>query len=160
MSTTYPTVNLNTAGRLDIICRRNDSFQLVLEFNSTIPTSGWKMDVVTKSGGTVVKNVTGYDLSKIITGSYGTLAVISEISLKVLPKPPSIKTLVIHNAQLKKSLEYLGISLSSSSDVSGGVFYPEYFSDQFFLNDLTNKGPITAIRIEGATSSIEKRLEN
>ena len=57
-------------------------------------------------------------------------------------------------------MEYLGISLSSSSDVSGGVFYPEYFSNQFFLNDLTNKGPITAIRIEGATSSIEKRLEN
>ena len=54
MSTTYPTVNLNTAGRLDIICRRNDSFQLVLEFNATIPTSGWKMDVVTKSGGTVI----------------------------------------------------------------------------------------------------------
>ena len=57
-------------------------------------------------------------------------------------------------------MEYLGISLSSSSDVSGGVFYPEYFSNQFFLYDLTNKGPITAIRIEGATSSIEKRLEN
>ena len=115
---------------------------------------------IVKSGGTVVKNVTGYDLSKIITGSFGTLAVISEISLKVLPKPPSIKTLIIHNAQLKKSLEYLAISLSSSSDVSGGVFYPEYFRNQFSLNDLTNKGPITAIRVEGATSSIEKRLEN
>ena len=102
--------------------------------------------------------MTGYDLSKIITGSYGTLAIISEISIKVLPKPSSIKTLIIHNAQLKKSLEYLNVSLSSSADVSGGVFYPEYFKDQFSLNDLTNKGPITAIRVEGVSSSIDKRV--
>ncbi len=115
---------------------------------------------IVKSGGTVVKNVTGYDLSKIITGSYGTLAIISEISIKVLPKPSSIKTLIIHNAQLKKSLDYLNISLSSPADVSGGVFYPEYFKDQFSLNDLTNKGPITAIRVEGVSSSIDKRLNS
>ena len=115
---------------------------------------------IIKSGGTVVKNVTGYDLSKIITGSYGTLAIISEISIKVLPKPTSTKTLIIHNAQLKKSLDYLNISLSSTADVSGGVFYPENFKDQFMLNDLTNKGPITAIRIEGVSSSIDKRINS
>ena len=115
---------------------------------------------IIKSGGTVVKNVTGYDLSKIITGSYGTLAIISEISIKVLPKPTSTKTLIIHNAQLKKSLDYLNISLSSTADVSGGVFYPENFKDQFMLNDLTNKGPITAIRVEGVSSSIDKRINS
>ncbi len=115
---------------------------------------------IIKSGGTVVKNVTGYDLSKILTGSFGTLAVISEISVKVLPKPPSMKSLIIHNAQLKKSLEYLNISLSSTSDVSGAVFYPEYFKNQFTLNDLVNKGPITAIRVEGVSSSIDDRVQN
>ena len=115
---------------------------------------------IIKSGGTVVKNVTGYDLSKILTGSFGTLAVISEISVKVLPKPPSTKSLIIHNAHLKKSLEYLNISLSSTSDVSGAVFYPEYFKNQFTLNDLVNKGPITAIRVEGVSSSIDDRLQN
>ena len=113
-----------------------------------------------KSGGTVVKNVTGYDLSKIITGSFGTLAILTEISIKVLPKPPSLKPLIIHNAQLKKSLEYLSLSLSSSSDVSGAIFYPEYFKNIFTLNDLINKGPITAIRIEGVTSSIQDRQNN
>mgnify|MGYP001179905805 CR=1 FL=1 len=113
-----------------------------------------------KSGGTVVKNVTGYDLSKIITGSYGTLGVISEISIKVLPKPPSVKSLIIHNAQLKKSLDYINISLSSSSDVSGAVFYPEYFNEKFKLNDLVNKGPLTALRIEGVSSSIDDRIQN
>ena len=114
---------------------------------------------IIKSGGTVVKNVTGYDLSKIITGSYGTLAVISEISIKVLPKPPSIKSLIIHNAQLKKSLDYLNIALSSSSDISGAVFYPEYFNEKFKLNDLVNKGPLTALRVEGVSSSIDDRVQ-
>ncbi len=113
---------------------------------------------IIKSGGTVVKNVTGYDLSKIVTGSYGTLAIISELSLKVLPKPPSTKTLIIHSAQLKKAIEYMSTGLSSSVDVSGAVFYPEYFKDKFSLNDLTNKGPITALRIEGVNSSIEDRI--
>ena len=114
---------------------------------------------VIKSGGTVVKNVTGYDLSKILSGSFGTLAVLSEITIKVLPKPESNKTLFINNPHLKKGLDYLNISLSSSSDPSGAVFYPENFRSFFTFNDLTFSGPITAIRIEGSTSSIDHRIK-
>jgi glycolate oxidase FAD binding subunit len=114
---------------------------------------------IIKSGGTVVKNVTGYDLSKIIAGSYGTLVVLTEISIKVLPKPPSNKTIVIENPHLRKALEYLNLALSSSSDPSGGAFYPEYFKNYFTFNDLTTQGPITAIRIEGTNDSIDYRIK-
>jgi glycolate oxidase FAD binding subunit len=113
---------------------------------------------IIKSGGTVVKNVTGYDLSKIITGSFGTLSVFTEISIKVLPKSDLTKTLVIENPHLKKGLEYLNIALGSSTDPSGGVFYPEYFRSQFIFNDLTTEGPITAIRIEGSKLSVDERI--
>ena len=52
---------------------------------------------IIKSGGVVVKNVTGYDLSKLICGSFGTLVALTEITFKVLPAPDEGKTLVIHN---------------------------------------------------------------
>ena len=114
---------------------------------------------IIKSGGTVVKNVTGYDLSKILSGSFGTLTVLTEISIKVLPKPSSNKTLIIDNPHLKKALEFLNLSLSSSCDPSGGVFYPEYFKNHFTFNDLTTEGPITAIRIEGPNQSVDYRIK-
>ncbi len=115
---------------------------------------------IIKSGGTVVKNVTGYDLCKILSGSFGTLTVLTEISIKVLPKPQSSKTLVINNPHLLKALNYLNSALSSSSDPSGGIFYPEYFSSHFTFNDLTYEGPLTGIRIEGAIESIDHRINN
>ena len=93
-----------------------------------------------KSGGTVVKNVTGYDLSKLVSGSFGTLTILTEISIKVLPKPETSKTLIIKNPHLKKALSYLGQALSSSTDPSGGVFYPDYYGKNFILNDLTHEG--------------------
>jgi len=113
---------------------------------------------VIKSGGTVVKNVTGYDLCKLISGSYGTLTVLTELSIKVLPKSERSKTLIINNPHLKKAMEYLGTALSSSTDPSGGVFYPERFENNFVFNDLTHKGALTAIRIEGPTNSVDQRI--
>ena len=54
---------------------------------------------------------------------------------------------------------YLGQALSSSTDPSGGVFYPDYFGKNFILNDLTHEGGLTAIRIEGPSNSVDQRLE-
>ena len=113
---------------------------------------------IIKSGGTVVKNVTGYDLCKLVSGSYGTLTVLTELSIKVLPKSESSKTLIINNPHIKKAMEYLWTALSSSTDPSGGVFYPERFENNFVFNDLTHKGALTAIRIEGPTNSVDQRI--
>src|ERR1700693_4552130 len=49
-----------------------------------------------KAGGKVVKNVTGYDLCKLLAGSWGTLAVMTEVTLQVLPRPESERTLMLH----------------------------------------------------------------
>ena len=78
---------------------------------------------IIKSGGIVVKNVTGYDLSKLICGSYGTLVALSEITFKVLPAPEASKTLIIHNQKIESGLELLHKAVNSSNDISGAIFY-------------------------------------
>ena len=72
-----------------------------------------------KSGGTVVKNVTGYDLSKVISGSYGTLCAITEINLKVSPIPEHEETFLINNINYTEALEVFKIALDSSLEISG-----------------------------------------
>ena len=113
-----------------------------------------------KSGGTVVKNVTGYDLSKLVTGSFGTLLVLSEITLKVLPIQTDIKTIIISDLVLEHALGTMSASISSSNDPSGVVFYPGSLRNNFVFNDLTHQGSITAIRIEGTKASTEQRINN
>ena len=124
---------------------------------------------IIKSGGVVVKNVTGYDLSKLICGSYGTLVALTEITFKVLPKPEESKTLIIHNQKIESASHLLDRSVSSSNDISGAVFFPNdleirgcvtNIENTFKLNDLKHNGSITALRIEGSKKSINQRLEN
>ena len=124
---------------------------------------------IIKSGGVVVKNVTGYDLSKLICGSYGTLVALTEITFKVLPLLEESKTLVINNQKIEKAVHFLDKSISSSNDISGAVFFPDKpmisgssmnIENTFKLNDLKQEGSITAIRIEGSKNSIDHRIEN
>ena len=81
-----------------------------------------KGDII-KSGGTVVKNVTGYDLSKLVTGSFGTLVALTEITLKVLPKKKLSNTITIHTDDKKLINELFEKISSSSSEVSGAVYF-------------------------------------
>ena len=124
---------------------------------------------IIKSGGVVVKNVTGYDLSKLICGSYGTLVALTEVTFKALPVPEESKTLVIHNQKLEFATDFLDKAISSSNDVSGAIFLPkepEVFGcvmnieKTFQLNDLKQEGSITAIRIEGSKNSTDQRIKN
>ena len=124
---------------------------------------------IIKSGGTVVKNVTGYDLSKLICGSYGTLVALTEITFKVLPAPQESKTLIIHNQKLEQATNFLEKAMNSSNDVSGASYLPTEpkisgcrmdVEKTFKLNDLRYKGSLTAIRIEGSKNSVAQRIKN
>ena len=126
-----------------------------------------KGDII-KSGGTVVKNVTGYDLSKLITGSFGTLVALTEITLKVLPKKKLSNTITIHTEDKKLINELFEKISSSSSEISGAVFIPEEPKDEgydhnkemvFKFNDLKSKGSFLALRIEGDKISIVEKIK-
>jgi len=124
---------------------------------------------IIKSGGNVVKNVTGYDLSKLVCGSYGTLIALTEITFKVLPAQEESKTLIIHYQKIETATFLLGSAISSSNDISGATFFPDKpkvsgcvmnIEKTFKLNDLKHGGSLTAIRIEGSKNSIFQRMKN
>ena len=124
---------------------------------------------IIKSGGVVVKNVTGYDLSKLVSGSYGTLVALTEITFKVLPLSEENKTLVFHKLELEQSINLLNQAINSSNDVSGAAFLPNGTENKgcimnvnqtFKLNDLKYGGSLTAIRIEGSRGSIDEKMQN
>ena len=126
-----------------------------------------KGDII-KSGGTVVKNVTGYDLSKLISGSFGTLVVLTEITLKVSPKKQSQITVIIYTEDIKKIPVLFDKILSSSNEVSGAAFIPEEPKNKkydltkrkvFKFNDLDQEGSFLGFRIEGNKTSINERLK-
>jgi len=124
---------------------------------------------IIKSGGIVVKNVTGYDLCKLVCGSYGTLIALTEITFKVLPAPEASKTLVVHNLKLESAIDLLDKAMNSSNDISGATFLPTEpkcpkctmnIEHTFKLNDLKHGGSLSAVRIEGSKNSIDERMKN
>src|SRR5438034_9628485 len=77
-----------------------------------------------KSGGRVVKNVTGYDLCKLIAGSWGTLAAMTEVTIKVLPRPETEQTLLVRGLEPARAIEAMTSAMGSSCDVSGAGHLP------------------------------------
>ncbi len=117
-----------------------------------------------KSGGTVVKNVTGFDLSKLMAGSFGTLAVMSEVTLKTLPKPEKVRTLLVRwrvdGVYDHAAMKVMSMALGSAHDVSGAAHLPAYAaiaSSVDYVNAVG--GGVTALRIEGPAPSVEHRVE-
>ena len=113
-----------------------------------------------KSGGTVVKNVTGYDLSKVISGSYGTLCAFTEINLKVSPLPEYEETFLINNISFSQALEIFQVALDSSLEVSGACFFPHDNVSFFTLNDVKKDTSALGLRIQGPKSSVTERIQS
>src|SRR5262249_40174101 len=77
-----------------------------------------------KSGGRVVKNVTGYDLGKLIAGSWGTLAAMTEVTVKVLPKPETEATVLVRGLDPSQAVAAVTSAMGSACDVSGASHLP------------------------------------
>ena len=113
-----------------------------------------------KTGGRVVKNVTGYDLCKLLSGSWGTLAVMTEVTLKVLPKPEAERTLLLRGLDDVTANRAMTAALGSPFDVSGAAHLPHsaFRSGAGALSDVgAPERAVTLLRLEGISASAEHR---
>jgi glycolate oxidase FAD binding subunit len=110
-----------------------------------------------KAGGRVVKNVTGYDLPKLLAGAYGTLALLTEVTLKVLPAPADTRTVLILGLDDATAIRVMALALQSPYEVAGAAHVPANLSGGVGVEELGSGTAATVIRLEGFGPSIEYR---
>lgn len=107
-----------------------------------------------KSGGRVMKNVTGYDLSKLMAGSYGTLAALTEVTFKTLPRPETEQTLLLWGLGEKAGCEALRQVSASPCEASSLAMLPRGLAPPRLAVNAV------AIRIEGPAISVAQRIDD
>lgn len=114
---------------------------------------------IIKSGGRVMKNVTGYDLGRGIAGSWGTLAVLTEITLKVLPKAEEMRTLIFLNLPDEGAVTAMCRAVGSAFEISGTVHLQTPMVERLADPDIAKLGrPVTALRVENFGASLDYRV--
>ena len=111
-----------------------------------------------KSGGRVVKNVTGYDLCKLLAGSYGTLGALTEVTFKVLPRPEKTRTVLVFGLDDRAAVAAMVAAGGTSHELSGLAHLPARQAARSAVSYVADAGvSVTAFRIEGPGPSIEHR---
>jgi len=110
-----------------------------------------------KAGGKVIKNVTGYDLPKLMAGSYGTLAALEEVTIKVLPRPETVATLLFTNVEPAAAGQLMAAALGSPHEVSGVAYLPARVATPVAL---TGGAGTVVLRLEGPAPSVEFRRDS
>ncbi|WP_394761352.1 glycolate oxidase subunit GlcE [Phenylobacterium sp.] len=110
-----------------------------------------------KAGGRVVKNVTGYDLCKLIAGSWGTLAVLTEVTIKVLPAARAERTLLFFGLDDGRANAAMVQAMNAPAEVSGAAHLPHAVAARAPLN---GRMAVTALRLEGFEASVAARADH
>jgi glycolate oxidase FAD binding subunit len=112
-----------------------------------------------KSGGRVMKNVTGYDIARGIAGSFGTLAVLSEVTFKVVPKAEETRSLILLNQPDEGAIQAMCKAMGSPYEVSGTVHIPSNFVERLSNPDIAKLGrSVTALRLENFSVALDRRI--
>lgn len=110
-----------------------------------------------RAGGKVVKNVTGYDLCKLMAGSWGTLAVLTEVTVKVLPAARTEATLLLFGLPDARANEAMVLAMNAPVEVSGAAHLPDAVAARA---PLKGQMAVTALRLEGFAASVAARAEH
>jgi glycolate oxidase FAD binding subunit len=109
-----------------------------------------------KSGGRVVKNVTGYDLCKLLAGSWGTLAAMTDVTIKTLPRAETEETIVLFNLDDAGAGELMAAVMGSFADASAAAHVPASLAAR--IGEIAAaSGGVTAFRLEGVAPSVAHR---
>lgn len=111
-----------------------------------------------KAGGRVMKNVTGLDLVKLLAGSHGTLGILTEVTFRVLPKPPASETLVVSGLNDAEAAAVMAEAMAQTVEVSGAAHLAESVRGRFIGGGLPD-GAATVLRLEGLQASVSMRVE-
>ncbi|WP_294537818.1 FAD-binding protein [uncultured Rhodoblastus sp.] len=113
-----------------------------------------------KAGGKVVKNVTGFDMCKLQAGAYGTLSVLTEVTLKVMPRPETAGTILLPSLSDEAAIAELSRALNTPFEVSAAAHLPAPAARRSGVAAVAQgHGAVTALRIEGPAPSVAFRAD-
>jgi glycolate oxidase FAD binding subunit len=113
-----------------------------------------------KGGAKVVKNVTGYDLPKLMAGSWGTLAILTRVTVKITPRPRNVATIVLTGLSDRDAAMAMAMAIGSTTAITGAVHLPAARTAAVPVASLAAAGTsVTLLRVEAFCSSVKPHVQ-